>query len=232
MSVKEKSVPAKKAEDRWHRHPVFVGGVVALLTALIGIVSTLIAGKTGNLPEALSPTPSFTTVTIPGPTTTVAGPTVTTTTTATVTITPVGTIDTAAPPVAAKLTALTSNDGWEDGPLELNGSPYGDSVRSGLSTCRQTKTSTWRMSRDYAKLTTTVGLTDDSAPDLRVQFRAYVDGRSVLTPVNLTKGTTRKLEIPLNKGLDLKLEIAMIAGNKNTCSIQGYGVWADPTVYP
>lgn len=230
MSVKEKSVPAKKAEDRWHRHPVFVAGATALFTFLVGIGSTLIAGKTGNLPESLAPAPSFTTVTTPGPTTTVPGPTVTTT--ATVTITPVSTLDPTASPVAAKLSALPSNDGWDTGPLELNGSPYGDSVRAAMDTCRETQTSIWRMSRDYTKLVATVGLTDDSAPDLRLQFRAYVDGRSVLTPVTLTKGTTRKLEIPLNKGLDLKLEIAMIAGNKNTCSTQGYGVWADPTVYP
>jgi hypothetical protein len=61
----------------WHRHPALIAGISAV-TALLGSILTIVAGRSGALPESISPVPPTATVTS----------TVFSTTTVTTTVTP------------------------------------------------------------------------------------------------------------------------------------------------
>ena len=206
---------------KWHHHPAFIAVIAPIATALLGAATTLYFGKTGQLPQALAPAPPTTTVTVTAP-----APTVTLTPTASTPIQDGG-------GEFVSINELTSKGALVKGNVDINGTTYADGVRADVGGCRRTLSETWNLSRDYNRFVATIGITDTSDSDLRVQFRTYVDSKSATDApaVTLRKGESRKLDVALKSGLELRLEAVMLAGDPGLCSQPGAAAWGDPTVY-
>jgi NPCBM/NEW2 domain len=218
---------ATGADRKWHRHPAFIAIVAPVVTALLGAATTLYVGKTGQLPDALAPAPSTATVTATsaGPTTTVTqSPPSTSTEPASNTPIPNGAGE------SVSISELSSTGRYIEGPVDINGTSYADGVRAAIGGCQQAVSETWNLSRDYNKFVATVGITDTSDSDLRVQFRTYVDNTPA-PAVTLRKGESRRLDVPLKRGLELRLEAVRLPGSSTSvCSGPGSAAWGDPTV--
>jgi hypothetical protein len=220
--------PGKR--DRWHKHPALVAVLPPVVTALLAAGSTIYFGRTGQLPDALNPAPPAVTVSATATETATvvsAGPTITVTT------------QPGTDPVSPTLAAGAANIAdLAVGPrsfipevAEINGATYATSSTTRMDLCAgAAKEQRYQLSRHYSRFVVTAGVTDPSEPELKVQFRIYLDGKEVQPSVTLGKGTSRKIDISLNKALEMKLQVVRIASNKLRCDPDGRAAWGDPVV--
>jgi hypothetical protein len=227
----KQDAPDKPAQrDRWHKHPALIALVPPVVTALLAAGSTLYFGRNGQLPEVLNPAPPAVTVsTTATETATVvsAGPTITVTTQP-------GTdpsIPTLAPGAVNIADLAVGSLAYSKEVAEINGTTYATSTATRMDLCASpTKEQRYQLSRHYSRFVTTVGVSDPSEPELKVQFRIYLDGKEVQPSVTLGKGTSRKIDIPLNNALEMRLQVIRIAANKLRCDPAGRAAWGDPVV--
>jgi hypothetical protein len=233
-SEPEPAPKQEKAARGWHRHPAVVAVVAPLVTFLATVVATLTLGRSGQLPEALNPAPPTMTVTATSTasvTTTVPGPTITETVGPTGDPAPTGT------PSGPTLPGQTANindieagpSNFQENVAEVNGVTYADSATTGAGRCYGKKVQRYQLSRHYSRFVATIGISDPSAPDLKVQFRIYLDDKEAQTPITLGKGTSRKVDLQLNRALEMRLEVIPIAGDH--CDGVSRAVWGEPLVY-
>ncbi|NEA37194.1 NPCBM/NEW2 domain-containing protein [Streptomyces sp. SID13031] len=226
----------EKAARGWLRHPALVAGVGPLVTVIASALVTIMLGQSGQLPESLNPAPPTMTVTATSTasvTTTALGPTITET------VGPSGGPSSSGPPPSGPPAAgqtANINDIEAGGSFfqqevaEVNGVTYADSATTSAGRCYGKKAQRYQLSRHYNRFVATIGISDPSAPDLKVQFRIYLDNKEVQAPITLGKGTSRKVDLQLNKALEMRLEVIPVAGNSN-CDQVSRAVWGEPVVY-
>jgi hypothetical protein len=113
---------------------------------------------------------------------------------------------------------------------EVNGISYATATIADLSRCTARREQRYQLSRHYSRFVATIGIVDPSAPDLKVEFRIYLDGKEAQTPVTLGKGTSHKVDLQLNKALEMRLVVIRTAGN-DSCDGASRAAWGEPVVY-
>lgn len=212
-----------------------ISTVGVVLAALVGAGGTILAARSGKLPEAILPSPSASTVVV-------AGPTVTRTVTATRTVTENGPggeggAGSGGPKVGSQifltdLQAIAGSPGTMA--ANLSGRSYPNSVAKRVGGCQTKGAIKYDVSQLHGHFTTRVGLDSRSDSDAVVVFSFYIDGKPVtLGPNGASIRSTKLSSTPVAfavTGVELEMRWNFVKGDMGLCSNAGSAVWGDPVI--
>jgi serine/threonine-protein kinase len=141
------------------------------------------------------------------------------------------TIIVARPPVERFLAsqATVSSDHPSTGVIDVSGTTYVHSIFGEVenASCSSAPSRTWEydLGRDYRRLQSTLGVSDDSPALARVRFEVFADSSPVYT-MDIGLGETQPLDLDVTGVLRLKLVMTETVKFSGSCS-GPVAVWAD-----
>jgi hypothetical protein len=121
---------------------------------------------------------------------------------------------------------------FQTGSYVVNGTTYARSVAFPAPCGQYPEEVDFVLSRRFSTLVATIGLSDDSGADARVQFDVVADGVRVGGPYELTIGEQEDIRLALGNPVRLRLTATNVGGCNDYFVENGIAVWGDAKLIP